>query len=161
MSDLGGAVRRLLSDRGMSLHELSRRSHWDVGYLSKVINGHKHGSYHLVADLDRVLGAGGELLGLWTATQGSPVIQALADAADAGLTGAGMGTAAASAATSAGTALSRWDDVHEPAGPGVLAADQVGVREIGHLEETARLFRAWDHQHGGGAGPQGGDRAAV
>jgi hypothetical protein len=34
----------------------------------------------------------------------------------------------------------------------VLAGNQAGPREIGHLEETARMFRAWDHEHGGGIG---------
>lgn len=150
MSDLGIAVRRLLGERRLSLHELSRRSHWDVGYLSKVINGHKSGSYALVRDLDRVLNAGGELLDLWTGTRGFPVVQAISAATDSDL----AGSATETPPDLSGTAeiLSRWDDAHEPAGPAVLAADQVGSHEIEHLEEAARLFRAWSHEHGGGLG---------
>ena len=92
MSDLGIAVRRLLGERRLSLHELSRRSHWDVGYLSKVINGHKSGSYALVRDLDRVLNAGGELLDLWTGTRGFPVVQAISAATDSDLAGSATET---------------------------------------------------------------------
>jgi hypothetical protein len=46
--------------------------------------------------------------------------------------------------------LAGWDDVTVPACPGVLSAGQAGPRQIGHLEEAARLFRTWDHEHGGG-----------
>ena len=150
MSDLGVAVRRLLGERRMSLHELSRRSHWDVGYLSRVINGRKAGSWALVRDIDRVLDARGELLELWTGKQGFPVVRALSDATFSDLAGAGAGTPADPSGMA--ETLSRWDDVHEPAGPAVLAGDQANLREIGHLEETAQLFRAWDHEHGGGLG---------
>ncbi len=48
--------------------------------------------------------------------------------------------------------LSHWDHATEPAGPAVLSAGQAGPREIRHLEEAARLFRTWDHEHGGGLG---------
>jgi transcriptional regulator with XRE-family HTH domain len=150
MSDLGIAVRRLLGERRMSLHELARRAHWDVGYLSKVVNGRRAGSWALIRDLDRVLGADGELLELWAGTHGSPVVQALADTTSSDLAGARTGTSADPSGTA--ETLSHWDDVHEPADPAVLADDQVSLREIGHLEEAARLFRTWDHEHGGGLG---------
>lgn len=44
MSEFGSEVGRLLSERGMSLHQAARLTHYDVSYLSKVVNGHKPGS---------------------------------------------------------------------------------------------------------------------
>ena len=130
MNDFGAAVRRLLGARGMSQNQLAGLSHWDAGYLSKVLNGRKAGTHALAADLDRVLGADGELLGVWTAEHGSPALAALtASTGTADMPGAAAGT------------LSRWDAVHEPAAVAVLAAGQVGAGEIGHLEDTARMFR--------------------
>ncbi|HXP18587.1 MAG TPA: helix-turn-helix domain-containing protein, partial [Streptosporangiaceae bacterium] len=61
MSDFGDEVRRLLAERGMSLREAGRRSHFDASYLSKVVNGHKPGTRYMARVLDDVLGAGGEL----------------------------------------------------------------------------------------------------
>ncbi len=58
---LGERLRELLAERGMSLGELSRRSHYDKGYLSKVMNGRKAASEPLARCLDELLGAGGEL----------------------------------------------------------------------------------------------------
>lgn len=49
----------------MSLHALARRSHYDVGYLSKVANGHKRGSRDLAVALDEHLSADGALLAAW------------------------------------------------------------------------------------------------
>jgi transcriptional regulator with XRE-family HTH domain len=150
MSDLGIAVRRLLGERRMSLRELARRAHWDVGYLSKVINGKKAASWAVIRDLDRVLGADGKLLELWTGAHGSPVVQALADTTSSDLAGGHPGASADPSGTA--ETLSHWGDVHEPAGPAVLADDQITLREIGHLEKTVHLFRTWDHEHGGGLG---------
>jgi transcriptional regulator with XRE-family HTH domain len=77
---LAGAVRqRLLSERSMSQNQLAELSHWDPGYLSRVLNGRKPGTHALAADLDRVLGADGELLGIWTAGHACPALTALAD----------------------------------------------------------------------------------
>ena len=150
MNDLGIAVRRLLGERCISLHELSRRSHWDTGYLSKVINGRKSGSYALVRDLDNVLDADGELLRLWTGMQGFSVVGTISATADSDL--AGTVVSAPPDLSAVVEILACWDDVREPAGPAILAADQIGLYEIEHLEKTARLFRAWDHEHGGGLG---------
>jgi transcriptional regulator with XRE-family HTH domain len=143
MSDFGAAVRRLLSERGMSQNELAARSHWDAGYLSKVVNGRKPGTHAMAADIDRALAAGGELLGTWTAEHGSPALTALTE----------PGRSPFTADAAAGT-LMRWDAVHEAAGPGYLAAGQAAPGEIAHLEATARMFRAWDHERGGGLGRQ-------
>jgi hypothetical protein len=65
VSDFRDALGRLLGASGLSLHELARRSHYDVGYLSKVINGHKHGSRDLALVLDKELDAGGVLVDAW------------------------------------------------------------------------------------------------
>jgi transcriptional regulator with XRE-family HTH domain len=143
MNDFGAAVRRILGERSMSQNQLAELSHWDAGYLSKVLNGRKPGTHALAADLDRVLGADGELLGIWTAGHGSPALTALAD----------PGRAFASPDAAAGV-LSRWDAVYEAPGAAFLTAGQVGAVEISHLEDTARMFRAWDHERGGGLNRQ-------
>jgi transcriptional regulator with XRE-family HTH domain len=49
-------------------------------------------------------------------------------------------------------ALRGWKDVPEPAGSMMLAPGQAGPSEINRLEDTARLFRTWDHEHGGALG---------
>jgi len=64
MGEFGSEVARLLSERGMSLHQAARLAHYDVSYLSKVVNGHKPGSRELAEALDKVLDAGGKLLAL-------------------------------------------------------------------------------------------------
>jgi transcriptional regulator with XRE-family HTH domain len=61
MTDFGGEVRRLMAERGMTLGELARRSNYDKGYLSKVMNGRKPASEALASHLDRLLGADGAL----------------------------------------------------------------------------------------------------
>jgi hypothetical protein len=65
MSDFGAELGRLHRERGLSLHELARQSHYDVGYLSKVIRGHKHGSRELALHMDKLLGADGALVAAW------------------------------------------------------------------------------------------------
>ncbi len=52
MSTFGSEVKRLLAERGMSLHQAARLAHYDVSYLSRVVNGHKPGSPELAAALD-------------------------------------------------------------------------------------------------------------
>jgi len=61
MADFGDEVRRLLAERGMSLRELARRSHYHVSYLSNVCNGRKRPTAQMAAELDELLGAGGKL----------------------------------------------------------------------------------------------------
>ena len=64
MSEFGDEIRRLLVERGISLREAARQSHFDASYLSKVINGHKPGTAYLAGVLDEVLSAGGKLAAL-------------------------------------------------------------------------------------------------
>jgi transcriptional regulator with XRE-family HTH domain len=143
MNDFGAAVRRLMGERGLSQNQLAGLSHWDAGYLSKVLNGRKPGTHALAADLDRALSADGELLGVWTAAHGSPALTVLASPARiTDVPGAAAG------------ALTRWDAVHEPSASAVLAPGQAGPDEISHLEDTAGMFRTWDHERGGGLGRQ-------
>jgi transcriptional regulator with XRE-family HTH domain len=143
MNDFGAAVRGLMGERGLSQNQFAVLAHWDAGYLSKVLNGHKPGTHPLAADLDRALDAKGKLLDVWAAVHGSPALAALtASARPADLPHAAAGT------------LTRWDAVHEPAAVSVLAPGQAGPGEISHLEDTAAMFRTWDHQRGGGLGRQ-------
>ncbi len=64
MTAFGDELRCFLAKRGMTLGELARRSSFDKGYLSKVVNGHKPGSSYLAARLDEVLDADGTLIAL-------------------------------------------------------------------------------------------------
>jgi transcriptional regulator with XRE-family HTH domain len=73
MSDFGDELGRLCAARGLSLRELARQAHYDVGYLSKVTNGRKGGSRELALQLDRLLGADGQLVAAWEATARPPI----------------------------------------------------------------------------------------
>jgi transcriptional regulator with XRE-family HTH domain len=64
MTEFSAVLRRLMAERGMSLRELARRSHWNAGHLSKVANGRRRASPEVAASLDEVLGADGELAAL-------------------------------------------------------------------------------------------------
>ena len=73
MNNFGDEVGRLRTERGLSLRELARLSHYDVGYLSKVSSGRKRGSRELALRLDKLLGTDGQLIAAWDATSRSPV----------------------------------------------------------------------------------------
>ena len=87
MSDFGAELGRLHRELGLSLHELARRSHYDTGYLSKVIRGHKHGSRELALHMDSLLGADGALVAAWehSARPAVPVMPLASAAPDADL----------------------------------------------------------------------------
>jgi hypothetical protein len=87
VSDFGAELARLHRARGLSLHALARMSHYDVGYLSKVVNGHKRGSRELALDLDGHLAADGALLAVWeqSARPPIPVVPIASPAPDADL----------------------------------------------------------------------------
>ena len=57
VTEFGSEVARRLAERGMSLHQAAKLAHYDVSYLSKVVNGRKPGSRELAERLDRLLGA--------------------------------------------------------------------------------------------------------
>ena len=61
MADFAAEVRRLMTDRGMSLRALARATNYDPSHLSKVLSGHKPSSPYLAARLDDALGAGGAI----------------------------------------------------------------------------------------------------
>ena len=64
VNEFGGEVARLLSERGMSLRQAARLTHYDPSYLSRVVSGRKAPSLPLAEALDRVLGADGALMAL-------------------------------------------------------------------------------------------------
>jgi transcriptional regulator with XRE-family HTH domain len=66
VSEFGSEVARLLSERGMSLRQAARLTHYDPSYLSKVISGIKPGSRQLANALDRLLAADGALADMIT-----------------------------------------------------------------------------------------------
>ncbi|MGW1555829.1 nSTAND1 domain-containing NTPase [Streptomyces sp. NPDC002144] len=57
-------LRRLRRERGMSLADLARRTHYSKGYLSKIETGVKRATVDVARQCDHILGAGGELLRL-------------------------------------------------------------------------------------------------
>ncbi|MFE1859327.1 nSTAND1 domain-containing NTPase [Streptomyces anandii] len=57
-------LRRLRQQRGLSLAELARRTHYSKGYLSKIETGAKRATADVARRCDEVLAAGGELLRL-------------------------------------------------------------------------------------------------
>jgi transcriptional regulator with XRE-family HTH domain len=65
VDDFGAELGRLQKERGLSLHELARRSYYNVGYLSKVVRGLKGGSRELALRMDKALGADGVLIDAW------------------------------------------------------------------------------------------------
>ncbi|MGF1432079.1 helix-turn-helix domain-containing protein [Kitasatospora sp. LaBMicrA B282] len=62
--DFGSELRRLRTERGLSLSALSRQLHYSKGYLSKIENGSKPAGSDLARRCDRLLDAGGALLKL-------------------------------------------------------------------------------------------------
>ncbi|MFD5426230.1 helix-turn-helix domain-containing protein, partial [Streptomyces sp. NPDC127084] len=57
-------LRRLRQERGLSLSELSRLTHYSKGYLSKIETGAKRATIDVARRCDQVLRADGELLAL-------------------------------------------------------------------------------------------------
>ncbi|MFJ8079153.1 helix-turn-helix domain-containing protein [Streptomyces sp. NPDC096205] len=57
-------LRRLRQQRGLSLADLARRTHYSKGYLSKIETGAKRATVDVARSCDRILGAEGELLRL-------------------------------------------------------------------------------------------------
>ncbi len=57
-------LRRLRRERGLSLTDLARRTHYSKGYLSKIETGTKRATVDVARLCDQVLGAEGELLRL-------------------------------------------------------------------------------------------------
>jgi transcriptional regulator with XRE-family HTH domain len=61
MADFTAEVRRLMTERGMSLRGLARAASYDPSHLSKVLNGRKPYTPHLAARLDDALDADGKI----------------------------------------------------------------------------------------------------
>ena len=81
----GDELRRLLAERGMSQRELARRSHYDSGYINKLVRGVKQATPAVAERLDEVLDAGGTLMALVNRRQ---VLAGAATIASAALLGA-------------------------------------------------------------------------
>lgn len=64
MATFGERARNLMRERGISLRRLAKQINYDVGYLSKVLNGLKNPSRPLIERLDTALKADGELIAL-------------------------------------------------------------------------------------------------
>jgi Helix-turn-helix domain len=99
VSEFGSEVARLLSERGMSLRQAARLTHYDPSYLSKVISGIKPGSRQLADALDRLLDADGALADMITdkppVAEGAPAVDDEIEAWELGRLAAasGVGTA--------------------------------------------------------------------
>ena len=64
MTAFGEQMRRVMAERGMSLHKLAKIVNYDVGYLCKVRNGQKPASPAMATLVDKALDAGGALAAL-------------------------------------------------------------------------------------------------
>jgi tetratricopeptide (TPR) repeat protein len=62
MSAFGDALTRLMMARGVGVHELARASNYTAGHISNLRTGAKGASPQCAAELDDILGGGGELL---------------------------------------------------------------------------------------------------
>jgi len=62
MADFAVVVRRLMTERDITLRGLARAAHYDQGQLSKVLNGYRPVTPYLAACLDEALGADGEIV---------------------------------------------------------------------------------------------------
>jgi transcriptional regulator with XRE-family HTH domain len=62
MTAFGEALRRLLDQRGVSLGRLSEATHYDKGYLSKMVNGRRPVTEEAARACDAALEARGELI---------------------------------------------------------------------------------------------------
>ncbi|WOP39201.1 helix-turn-helix domain-containing protein [Streptomyces sp. Li-HN-5-13] len=71
-------LRRLRQERGLSLADLARQTHYSKGYLSKIETGAKRATVDVARRCDEILRAGGELLRL----VGQPPPRAVGDAGD-------------------------------------------------------------------------------
>ncbi|MBK3571977.1 ATP-binding protein, partial [Streptomyces sp. MBT62] len=73
-------LRRLRRERGLSLADLARRTHYSKGYLSKIETGVKRATVDVARQCDHILGAEGELLKL--VREAAPAERAGGPAAD-------------------------------------------------------------------------------
>ena len=64
MSAFGDALARLMTARKTGVRELGRQSHYTSGHISNLRTGAKRPSPECAAELDELLGAGGELAAL-------------------------------------------------------------------------------------------------
>ncbi|GAB3878243.1 hypothetical protein GCM10029964_028640 [Kibdelosporangium lantanae] len=69
----GRELRRIRTERGLSLAQLAGLTHYSKGYLSKIETGAKPASADIARRLDEVLDARGHLVRLMTAVDRSPV----------------------------------------------------------------------------------------
>lgn len=64
MSAFGDALTRLMTARGLGVHELARMSHYSPGHISNLRSGAKKASPQCAAELGDLLNDGGELTAL-------------------------------------------------------------------------------------------------
>ncbi|WP_251072035.1 helix-turn-helix domain-containing protein [Streptomyces sp. ISL-43] len=109
-------LRRLRVQRGLSLADLARETHYSKGYLSKIETGAKPVTTDVARCCDRVLGAEGELLRLVPESEG-PGPPAGSPAGAAGPAGSGAGTRA-------------WSDVESGTPPGPQSQGECPYRGL-------------------------------
>ncbi|HLI38271.1 MAG TPA: hypothetical protein VKV80_13170 [Streptosporangiaceae bacterium] len=80
MSDFGDALARWMQVRHVGVRELARISRYSAGYIARLRNSFERPSPECGAELDEVLGAGGELAALATGRRTAPDKDALAPA---------------------------------------------------------------------------------
>lgn len=165
MSDFSNELGRLMHERGLGVRALARAVYVTPGHISNLRNGKSRPSDDLAAKLaahfharslqkawerDLAIAKGPQPARGMTTVPGARMVIAIAETAHADLADVPADGQAEPLAPA--ELISRWDDIPPPADPVILSAGQASIRDIGRLEEAARLFRTWDHQHGGGLG---------
>jgi transcriptional regulator with XRE-family HTH domain len=140
VTEFGSEVARLLDERGMSLRQAARLTHYDPSYLSKVVSGLKPGSRQLAEALDRLLGADGALADMIT---DKPPASAAMTAGDDESEAWELGRLVAASDVGAATIdrIEQAIDVLAVAYPGTPPAELLG-RVRRHLGYVARLLDA-------------------
>lgn len=129
------ALRRVRVERGLSLRALARTALLDVGYLSKVENGHRPPTPGVAKAVDRALQAKGELIALAEIERAQRVQQALPFDVMRRRSLLALGMAA--------PAIANMQGETEP------RPRKIGLADAKELQETAVWLSGLDHQHGG------------
>ncbi|MEZ0072256.1 helix-turn-helix domain-containing protein [Planotetraspora sp. GP83] len=168
----GERMRALMDERGQSLRGLAKQINYDVGYLSKIVNGRKPPSRSAAERIDAALDAGGSLVALLPRhtlpdnSAGNEADSALPWVWDPNATSAAIyettmrdltldrRQAVKALTVTAGLPLidpvQRWLSVAAGMVPDSPSAGRIGMEEVAQLETAVDVFRTWEHSYGGG-----------
>jgi transcriptional regulator with XRE-family HTH domain len=133
----GEALRRLRQERGLSLRALAKLAPLDYGYLSKIENGHRHGTLPVARAVDKALEANGELVAIARAEYAQRVVHTAPfdPMRRRSLMKWGLTAPALAALVGSSADLRR--------------IGRVGVADADELQDSAVRLYGLDYQHGG------------